>query len=308
MELQIKKFISIICINVEINGLEKIKNLVEYLDSNQIKYEIIISNRTNKDEDEIIKFVQNELKNTFYYSFAFEDPEKLASNAIDLSIGDLIFEFYNVFNIDKEFDTMFREYEKAKKDFTLYGESRILTDKLISLVASKIFKTRILTLLDYPRVSERDSLSSWNELKSKEKILKLALLCNNKQINYVFSEKAIKFSKKRHLRKSIRSIIYLSTLPLRFVTFTSLLGSFLSIIVSIYILFYSLTRSVVEGWTTTNLIISGSAFFIMSTLGIISEYLNQVISNSRSTGNIKITNEASSNVKSFKLDTNIEEI
>jgi hypothetical protein len=225
-----------------------------------------------------------------------------------LSVGDLIFEFYDFTNIVDEFDLMIKNYNKPFEEFTLYGRVNSISDKIICRISSLMLKSRIITMFDFPRVTKRESLNAWLQVKSKDKFIKLALLYNENKINYIMSERRIKYSSKRHIRKSIRSIIYVSTFPLRIITLLSLMGSIISILVSFYVLFYGLKYGAIEGWSTTNLFISGSSFFILSTLGIMSEYLNQVISNNRETGKINIVFELSSNSKSFKLENNIEEI
>ncbi len=252
--------------------------------------------------------MKEKLHNTFYYSFGFNNPEKLASNALELSVGDIIFEFFHFRDLVENVDLMLEKYNNPFQEFTLHGNKKPISDKIISRIASLILGSQIITMLDFPRLSKRESLSPWIDVKTRDKFIKLALLYNENKINFVSAGRVMQYSKKRHFRKSIRSLIYVSTFPLRIITFFSLLGSLISILVSFYVLVYKLKYSAIEGWATTNLIISGSSFFILSTLGIISEYLNQIISNNRVTGKLNIVHEFSSNSKTFNLNDNIEQV
>ena len=302
------KFISIICPRVNSQDIKQITYLTEYLDKNQYKFEILIVNDYRSINETILRDVKEKLKNTFFYTFAFDEVDELVAAGIELSVGDIIFEFYNLDNLLEEFKIMINLYHEKKEDLTIYNNEKYIIDKMISEVATKIFKTRIKTMVDFPRVSKRESLTTWLEVKSKHKVIKLALYLNNNNIKYIKLKQKINYSKRRHLRKSVRSIIYVTTVPLRLVTLLSLVGSAISMLSSFYVLYVSLTDKVVEGWTTTNLIISTSAFFILLTLGIMSEYLNQIISNTKTKGHLQIYYETSSNSKSYVSNDNLEEL
>lgn len=302
------EFISIICPEVKNEDIEKIICLTDFLVEKQYKFEILIINDHKSVNENFLRSVKEKLTNSFLYTFASTDIEKLVSSGLELSVGDLIFEFYNIDNLLDEFKIMINLYLEEKEDFTIYNNNNYVIDKIISGVATQVFKSKIKTMINFPRVSKRESLNTWLEIKSKHKIIKLAPFLKNNEIKYVKLRQKITYSKKRHLRESLRSIIYVTTAPLRLVTFLSLVGSAISMSVSFYVLYISLTTKVVEGWTTTNLIISVSVFFILVTLGIISEYLNQIISNTKTIGHLQIHSETSSNSKSYTLNDNVEEL
>jgi hypothetical protein len=230
------------------------------------------------------------------------------SAALDQAIGDVIFEFYNMTNILGIFQEMFELSNSLGCDLTYYPSKRKLSDKFISLIASYFLGVKIKTFMDWPRVSNRDSLIKWNTLNSKSKVLKLSTYLFNRKINYVESKNRINANSKRFIRISLRTLVYGSSSPLRLVTIIASLGSLMSFVVSIIVLFISFTKDVVTGWTTTNLLISLSTLLILFTLSIVSEYINQIVNTTKSLNGVDIVFEISSNDKNFQEKLNVEKM
>jgi hypothetical protein len=255
-----------------------------------------------------IEMIKLELTNTFYYEYSNFEDEQLMSAALDQSIGDEIFEFYNLTNIVDIFKDMIQLSNTLGCDFTFYFSKRNLSDKIMSAIASYFLGTRIKTFIDWPRVSKRDSLIKWNTLYSKSKLIKLNTYLFNRKINYVESKNKINYNSKRFVRISLRTLVYGSSSPLRLVTIIASLGSLMSFAVSMIVLFISFTRDVVTGWTTTNLLISSSTLLVLLTLSILSEYINQIVNTTKSLNGVDVVFEISSNDKDFQDKPNIEKI
>jgi hypothetical protein len=287
-----------------------LSDLIGYLDKNKIGYEIIICNNVEKHDYKLIESIKVNLTNTFYYEYSNFESEQLMTAAYDQAVGDVIFEFYNATNLLEIFKEMHEISNSSGIDFTFCSPKVNLLDKLISKVASYFLQTRIRTFLDWPRVSKRDSLSVWNSLNSKSKVLKLNTFLFNKKVNYFMSksEFKIKTNSKRFVRISLRTLIYGSSSPLRLVTIIASLGSLMSFTATLIVLFLSLTRDVVTGWTTTNLLISSSTLFILLTLAVLSEYVNQIVNSTKSQSGVEVVFEISSNKKDFHGKTNVEKI
>jgi len=295
-------------VNVDSSSTNNIKSVIEYLKQTNTNFEIIICNDLKKHDSTFIETVKLELTNTFYYEFSNFEEEQLMTAALDQAIGDVIFEFYNLMNILDIFQDMFELSESLNCDFTYYPIRRNWRDKMISLIASYFLGVKIKTFIDWPRVSKRDSLNKWNTLNSKSKLIKLNTYLFNRKINYVTSNKKINYNLKRFIRISLRTLVYGSSSPLRLVTIVASLGSLMSFVVSMIILFISFTKDVVTGWTTTNLLISLSTLLILFTLSIVSEYINQIVNTTKSLNGVDIVFEISSNDKNFQEKLNVEKM
>jgi hypothetical protein len=300
--------LSVVCVNVDVDKLSNVLYLCEHLKNENYNFEVIIVNSVKFHEKDITDYLRDNLANTFYYLLPLNSIESLMTSGIEIAVGDLILEFYNTENLVEEFDALIKYYENDLQDIVLYSKVKYFPDKFISLIFSLSFGFKVKTILDFPRLSNRDSLSPWLDFKSKHKTLKFLTFFRNGKINYRLFDKKISIDRSRHLRKSLRTLIYGSTFPLRLVTLIAFLGSFLSLVISFSIVIYGVNNNVVEGWTTTNLISSFGSFLVLSTLGVISEYLNQVISNTRSTNKLNVILEVSSNSQNFHLHGNVEEM
>lgn len=82
----------------------------------------------------------------------------------------------------------------------------------------------------------------------------------------------------RSIRTGLSVLIEGSTLPLRMVGVTGLVGSFLSVLYAVYVVVVNLIRNdVVEGWTTLSLQISGLMFLVFVMLTLLGEYMVRVL-------------------------------
>jgi hypothetical protein len=106
---------------------------------------------------------------------------------------------------------------------------------------------------------------------------------------------------RRPLLRSIRSglsvMIEGSTLPLRLVGVTGLVGSLLSIAYAGYVLVINLIRhDVVEGWTTLSLQISGLLFLVFVMLTLLGEYMVRILAEASDRPLYHIADERTSSV------------
>jgi len=82
----------------------------------------------------------------------------------------------------------------------------------------------------------------------------------------------------RLVRRSLKMIVFNSTLPLRYLSLAGLAGSLFAFLVAIYALAVNLIKQdVVEGWTTTNLFLSLQFFLVFLILSFFGEYLARLL-------------------------------
>jgi hypothetical protein len=85
--------------------------------------------------------------------------------------------------------------------------------------------------------------------------------------------------------------------PLRMVTAAGLLGAFLNLLYAVYVVcIFLIKTSVVEGWTTTSLQLSGMFFFVCLILAVLSEYVGTILGEVRSRPLYFIAQESNSSV------------
>lgn len=85
--------------------------------------------------------------------------------------------------------------------------------------------------------------------------------------------------------------------PLRLVTGLGMAGAILNLIYAFYVIGVYFTKpSVIEGWTTTSLQISGMFFFVCLILAVLSEYVGAILGEVRSRPLYFISHEANSTV------------
>jgi len=84
----------------------------------------------------------------------------------------------------------------------------------------------------------------------------------------------------QQLRSTIRMLVFNSNRPLRWMSAIGLMGSGLAFLFSLYSLLVHLVKSnVVEGWTTTILVISSLSFLQFVILAFFGEYLGRLLDN-----------------------------
>jgi hypothetical protein len=299
-------FLSIIFCKVKTSDLEKIQKAQSNLQ--MTNYEIIITNPIGWANTDFKNSITNKMINTFYYEFNEERDDRLMTKGIDLSLGSKILEFYNCENFNEIFGEINSKLENVNTNTIFASKRRNSVDRLLSAVIGLTLKQKISTLYDTPRFYTSESIKFWNSIKSKDKVLKFSVFLQKQKVNYVFLESDLKVNRKRHIREVLRNILYTSVAPLRLVTLFSFMGAFVSLSISVYVYFYSIYNKVIEGWTSTNLLISFSTFSILICLATLSEYLIQIITNTRYNYDVNILTEFSSNSKTYKNSFNSEEV
>jgi dolichol-phosphate mannosyltransferase len=101
----------------------------------------------------------------------------------------------------------------------------------------------------------------------------------------------------RSVRTGLSVLIEESTIPLRLVGVTGLLGSLLSLLYAVYVIVINLVRrDVVQGWTTLSLQISGLFFLVFVMLALLGEYMVRVLKEASDRPLYHIAEEATSSV------------
>jgi glycosyltransferase involved in cell wall biosynthesis len=109
--------------------------------------------------------------------------------------------------------------------------------------------------------------------------------------------------------KSLDLIFAVSAKPLRIVTVFSLAISSMTILYSIYAVFYwFFARNVAPGWTSLSLQISGLFFLMSLVLAVMSEYLQQILDNTERRPLYYVAQQTSSDVMTYSPNTNVVEV
>ena len=84
------------------------------------------------------------------------------------------------------------------------------------------------------------------------------------------------------MRLTLSRFLGFSTFPLRFLAALGLTGIFISVFLGVYFLYkYVFGDIAVQGWTTLVLLLIGLSSFIFLAFGIVGEYLQQILNQSR---------------------------
>jgi polyisoprenyl-phosphate glycosyltransferase len=109
--------------------------------------------------------------------------------------------------------------------------------------------------------------------------------------------------------KSLDLVFAVSAKPLRIVTVFSLSISSMTILYSIYAVFYWFFSSdVARGWTSLSLQISGLFFLMSLVLAVMSEYLQQILDNTERRPLYYVAQQTSSDVMTYSPGSNVVEV
>jgi polyisoprenyl-phosphate glycosyltransferase len=106
--------------------------------------------------------------------------------------------------------------------------------------------------------------------------------------------------------RAFRLIFLSSHYPLRLLSFTALMGAFLNVIYSVYVLLINLFKSnVAEGWTTLSLQNSVMFFILFMILAVLSEYIARLVMSGQNRPFYLVMRESRSLVLMRKQDVNV---
>lgn len=250
--------------------------------------------------------IQN--NNFAMYSIQARDVDSIISAGIEMALGDWIIHLTLPYIDDaKKLLQAMGNYENSEIAFLqILPKNRSWSDKIMSLVASKVLESEVQTLLPTPRLIARSALYSWNLRRGREKVFRIAPHLDLATGALIDSISNVEFDQRRFLRISLRTIVHASSKPLRWLSFASWAGALASLIMSLTVFIVSLKVQVVAGWTTTNLQISLMSFLILSVLGFLTEYIYQISMSTVSQPSFRIKQEELSRSFDFKKSRNLK--
>ncbi len=106
--------------------------------------------------------------------------------------------------------------------------------------------------------------------------------------------------------RAFRLFFLSSQFPLRLLTLTALIGAFLNVLYSVYVVFVNIFKSkVAEGWTTLSLQNSVMFFILFMILAVLSEYVARLVISNQNRPFYLVTKESRSLVLLRKQDINV---
>jgi hypothetical protein len=309
---QLKGMISFVIALHSRNSLTHISELINHAESKALNYEVIvIYARGVKQFERGLSQFCSDYPNTTFLQIAYGDIDNLLTTGIDQAVGEWIFELPDTVNC-VEIVTIgldFLSNLESHCDSLLILDSKPpILDSILSKFASKALETKIYTLRNIPRISNRESLATWLNKRQKARVHRLAPhLDSDAFISKAALNPAASYQhESRLLAIGLRNIFYSTPKPLRWFTYLSLISSTFSLMISIVILSIGIFKKTVPGWTSTNLQLSITSFLLFLGLGIISEYTYQLLlSVNHDQGRI-IQKEISSTRYTFKEQADVQ--
>jgi hypothetical protein len=278
----------------------------------EYRYEVILC--VSSSSEEFItaeKFTKN-FPNIAAYEVFARDLDSVISHGLEIALGDWVFELVDAEKLTEHFSILLRKLETLSDinqiNLVVFPNRIYLRDKVLVALSKVLTDLKVLTFLNTSRVSSRNSLVNWNRRAFKNKVLRIAPVVNNpatKQVDIKYTAPS-NYNSKNLFKIGMRTIIYSSIKPLRFISTISLFGALLSTLYSLYIVFIKYQDEIVPGWASTNLLISTFSLSVLVILSVVSEYLYQLVGTIVQSSSTRITREALSARYSFKEIGNVE--
>ncbi len=270
-----------------------LKSLYKVLNDNFINFEIICVNDYSTDGSvNLIKDIAKDIPNsilTIVNMGYYQGIELSMIAGVDLSIGDLVFEFDSSL-IDYDIDTIMQVYNEALSGFDIVSASPKNTKKLGSKIFYKLFnkfynslymlKTETFRIISRRAINRVSSLNKTIPYR-KAVYLNSGLKTNNIIYdNKVTRDLSLTSSGKVKEREAlaINSFIIFTDIGYKISLFFSTLMICFTILTGSYVLitYFSLNKPV-EGWTTTMLFLSVAFLGLFSIMTIIIKYLSIIL-------------------------------
>jgi hypothetical protein len=309
MKQILKGFISYVCL---CRNKEELLEILEFSNSvvlHDQNYEVIICTMLNQIDAETLQLACNQISNVSIFEISAIDDDSLISAGLEIALGDWVFELPNPESLTEDVRRLLLTYserlESNAESCQLKPSQTLIRDRVLSTIASRALDSRVFTLTYTPRLTKRSTLNVWDSRKLKSKVIRVAPQLDRTLVCCKYRTEGGLRHRKKLIRIGLRTIAHSSAKPLRWISFTSLLGAFFSILASLGVLIISLERRVVPGWTTTNLQISSLSFLILLVLGGLGEYIYQITAASINQVTHRIINEHLSNEFSFQNELNV---
>lgn len=288
-----KNFISaVVYVHNNENEIEEfLRNINKKLSDNFEKYEIICVNDNSKDtSEEKIKKVSEEISDTVIsiINMSYYQGIELAMNAgVDLSIGDFVYEFDNVY-VDYDLECIMDVYRKSLQGYDIVSATSSSKKRLSSNIFYKIFNRNSYNMYQLHTETFRIlSRRAINRVKAMNKTIPyrkaIYANCGLKLENITYKaikDINIKLEKETYNSRkglAIDSIILFTNVSTKFTIIMAIIMMLVTIITAIYTIVVFICGQPMAGWTTTMLLLSFAFFGIFSILTIMIKYLSIII-------------------------------
>lgn len=289
------------------NGiLNDLRQIQDWANSNLGNFEIIIvSDRSLSISDvEKSKFVSN-LEGLIWINLgSISNREVQVTAGLDSAIGDITMEVRGSIDSIATLNALQHAWDENFHDEVIVFRNRRAS--FLNWVLSKFSGNAVMASECGPRLVSRDALQPWITRNDRHKAVRLAHHLSGREIAYVFYEDDPRCRDTRVIRESIRSVVHVTPIPLRWAAFLGIVGSLLSLTWAVSVLALGLRRDVVEGWTTTNLQISVQFFISSLVLSILAEYVYQISAASSHSLPYRVRTELTSPIFPLRNIANVE--
>jgi dolichol-phosphate mannosyltransferase len=263
-----------------------IENLDKILDSNFLKYEIIIVNdRSNDNSIELIKkYTERANAIISILNMSYCQGLELAMNAgVDAAIGDFVFEFDSVY-VDYDWSWVMNIYYHSLNGYDIVNakaDSHIQsTSKLFYLLFNRYAKLQYPVSTEVFRVLSRRAINRVHSMSQTIPYRKAIYAGCGLKMDTLSYQPTKKLRPKKHNQRvdlAINSLILFTDIAYRFTLGMAIVMILITIGVAVYALGYYFFNNPVEGWTTTILFLSFAFFGLFSILAMVIKYLSTLI-------------------------------
>lgn len=289
IESKEKNFVSAV---VYVRNNEKhIQYFLSYLNKtlyeNFEKYEIICVNDDSMDNSvkiikEFSKSVKDAVVSVIHMSF-YQGVELSMNAGIDLSIGDFVFEFDNVF-IDYEVDTIMKVYGRSLEGYDIVSAAPQNTAKNSSKFFYAVFNKysenqyplrtesfRILSRRVINRVHAMSKTIPYRKAVYANCGLKMdVIVYQNNRSNKINIDDAMSDKRKD---VAVDSLVLFTDIAYKLSFLLTVFMMAASVLIAVYAIAVFLENRPVAGWTTTMLFLAFGFFGIFGVLAVIIKYL-----------------------------------
>lgn len=292
-----------------------VKRLTDVLAKEFSYYEILlIDNYSSDNMPQLIQQLQLTIPNLRCIRMSrIYSLETAYIAALDNSIGDYVIVLEPLYDPIEFIPTLFNEIITSNTDIVVVRDEIKQRYNRLDLWFADLTYKIVNYLLVYPikandlrfRVYSRRAVNALSQVRRKHRYLKYSNALIGYSQAYIALPEHLNIARKPVKRFEAFSllidlIISNSVIPLRSATLLGLLASFLSLLYIIYVFITSLIKKdIIEGWLTTNLVMVVLFFLLFLILTILSEYITQLIEETRDEPLYFIEAESSSRVTTY---------
>ena len=291
----------------------KIEEFITYLQNSKLKYEIILCTNAYSDNFHILNSIVSKFSNTSAYEVLSKDPDNVVTHGLTVALGDwvIILEDHENFlnHFDKIIETITSSENRELASVLLTSKKRKLRDVILVFLSNYFMDQRVPTFQRTSKAASRNSLVKWNQRAFKNKVLRIAssININSRGAQEAEIRVSTSYNSYRLFRTGLRTIVYSSVSPLRFVSAVSISASGMAAAYSAYVVLIKYNDVSTPGWASTNLLISVSSLLILIILSTLCEYMYQLIGTVVQSHSIRVANESMNSRYTFFENSDVHE-